>query len=218
MRHRIKPIILFFQILIILSGCLMKEQEKTLDDTPKNAPNSTHNIPALSLTPTPSLSPEPTAVPEDPNLISSYATKLYNKDENRINNIKTATEELNHSVIEPGDVFSINEKLGKRTEEKGYKEAPILQGGKKGKGVGGGICQISSTIYNAALKADMKIIERHRHSEPVPYVPEGKDAAVVYNSKDFRFKNTKDYPVEIIISVSEDEITVKLYKKENKED
>jgi HAMP domain-containing protein len=137
---------------------------------------------------------------------------------NKYLNIKTATEELNHSVIEPGDVFSINEKLGKRTEEKGYKEAPILQGGKKGKGVGGGICQISSTIYNAALKADMKIIERHRHSEPVPYVPEGKDAAVVYNSKDFRFKNTKDYPVEIIISVSEDEITVKLYKKENKED
>lgn len=147
------------------------------------------------------------------NEISRFSTTLYNKEENRVHNIKTAAKKLNHTVIEPGETFSFNETVGERTQARGYKKASILVDGEKKTGTGGGICQISSTIYNAALDADMKILERHKHSKEVPYVPVGKDASVVYGSKDFRFKNTKEYPVEILITVTEDEVQVTLNKK-----
>jgi len=158
------------------------------------------------------ITPEPT-ITKNPNEISSFATTIYDKNENRVNNIKIAAEELDKTVIEPGEVFSFNETVGRRSKEKGYEEAPIFVDGEKSKGVGGGVCQVSTTLYNAALEADLEIIERHRHSREVSYVEEGKDAAVVYNSKDLRFKNTKDYPIEIRISVSEDEIHVTINKK-----
>jgi len=188
-------------VIFILSGCFAKKdiQEQTpMQDT-------------ITLTPT--ATPVP-AEAVNKNEISSYSTIFYDKNENRISNIKTASEELNHTVVNPGEVFSFNETLGRRTKDKGYKEAPILSHGEKAKGTGGGICQISSTLYNAALLADMEIVERHRHSKNVPYVPEGKDATVVYNSKDLKFRNTKDYPVEIVIKITEDEIRISLVKKE----
>jgi len=187
--------------MLILSGCFTKKDVE--EQTPMQD--------IITLTPTPT--PVPTEA-ADKNEISSYTTVFYDKNENRIHNIKTASEELNHTVIRPGEVFSFNEALGRRTKEKGYKEAPILAHGEKTKGTGGGICQISSTLYNAALLADMEIVERHRHSENVPYVPEGKDATVVYNSKDLKIRNTKDYPVEIVIKITEDEIKISLVKKE----
>ncbi|NLM28464.1 MAG: VanW family protein [Clostridiaceae bacterium] len=188
-------------VVFILSGCF---SEKSIDEqTPMQD----------TITLTPTVTPVPTEA-ADKNEISSYTTIFYDKNENRISNIKTASEELNHTVIYPDEVFSFNEVLGKRTKDKGYKEAPILSHGEKAKGTGGGICQISSTLYNAALLADMEIVERHRHSKKVPYVPEGKDATVVYNSKDLKFKNTKDYPVEIVIKITEDEIRISLVKKE----
>jgi vancomycin resistance protein YoaR len=170
-----------------------------------------------SITLTPTATPVPTEA-VNKNEIASYSTVFYDKNENRISNIKTASKELNHTVIYPDEVFSFNKTLGKRTKDKGYKEAPILSHGEKAKGTGGGICQISSTLYNAALLADMEIVERHLHSKQVPYVPEGKDAAVVYNTKDFKFRNTKDYPVEIVIKITEDEIRISLNKKEESSD
>lgn len=218
MKYKFVPAFLFIILLITLTACPGNEQESEIAE---NYPEESQEIPqqSPSISALPSTSPAPTVKPEDPNEISSYATELLNKDEDRIHNIKLAADELNHTLLNPGEVFSFNGILGKRTSDKGYEKAPILLGdGQKGEGTGGGICQISSTLYNAALEADMEIIERHRHSEPVPYVPEGKDATVVYNSKDLRFKNTKDYPVEILVSVSEDEVTVRLYKKKESED
>lgn len=205
-------ILFLFLTMMILTACPGKKEQEVPYNAMENEPNNVQNTP-MQL-PTVTVTPTPKAKEKDPNEISSYATEILNKDENRVKNIKIAADELNHTVLEPGEVFSFNSALGKRTDDKGYEEAPILKGnGQKGKGIGGGICQISSTMYNAALKSDMEIIERHRHSEPVPYVPEGKDATVVYNSKDLRFKNTKDYPVEILVSVSEDEVTVRFLKK-----
>lgn len=205
-----KKLGLFIIILFILlsSACPGKEEtEKEAEISPQDS----QPLPPVSLTQAPS----PTKAEKDPNEISRYSTEILNKDENRVHNIKLAAKKLNHTVIEPGETFSFNGVLGKRTEEKGYEEAPILLGnGEEGEGVGGGICQVSSTLYNAVLQTNMEIVERHRHSEAVPYVPEGKDATVVYNSKDFRFKNTKDYPVEIVIAVSEEKVTVRLFKKE----
>lgn len=202
-------ILLYLLVYIFLSGCPGNE-----DKTPENTVPANPDITVTSPFPTLSTTPSPTP---DPNVISSYSTKLYDKNEHRINNIKTAAEDLNHTVLAPGEVFSFNGVIGKRTADKGYEKAPILVNGEKSTGTGGGICQVSSTLYNAALEADMEIIERHRHSKKVSYVPEGKDATVVYNSKDFRFRNTRDYPVEILISVSDDEVEVTLYKKTDKD-
>jgi vancomycin resistance protein YoaR len=147
-----------FVIIFILSGCYAKK------DTQEQAPMPD------SITLTPTATPVPTEA-VNKNEISSYSTVFYDKNENRISNIKTASKELNHTVIYPDEVFSFNKTLGKRTKDKGYKEAPILSHGEKAKGTGGGICQISSTLYNAALLADMEIVERHLHSKQVPYVP-----------------------------------------------
>ncbi len=212
MQKKMTRLFLFALFLLLLSACPGNEEE-----TPENkVENNPGNMQTLPRQISPTGTPVPTVPEKNPNEISSFTTEILNKDEDRFHNIKTAAKELNHTVVEPGETFSFNSVLGKRTEEKGYEEAPILLGnGEEGEGVGGGICQISSTLYNAVLQTNMKVVERHRHSETVPYVPEGKDATVVYNSKDFRFKNTKDYPVEILVWVSEDEVTVKLIKKVN---
>ncbi|NLX77754.1 MAG: VanW family protein [Clostridiaceae bacterium] len=205
----IKISFVFTLVFIFFSGCSANESAN--DRKTENSP------PQATVTPiplsSPTAGPVTTIKPENPNVISSFTTKIYDKDKHRVNNIKLAAEDLDKTVIEPGEVFSFNETVGRRTREKGYEEAPIFVDGEKSKGVGGGVCQVSTTLYNAALEADLEIVERHRHSRKVSYVPEGKDAAVVYNSKDLRFKNTRDYPIEIRISVSEDKIHVTLNKK-----
>jgi len=201
--------------IVLLSGCFADKnnagdvnENGKVTITPTPIPLSTP-----SAMPTPTAEPEPT---KNPNEISSFSTPIKDKNENRVHNIKIAAEELDGTVIEPGEVFSFNETVGKRTKEKGYREATIFVDGEKSKGVGGGVCQVSTTLYNAALEADMEIIERHRHSREVSYVEESRDAAVVYNSKDLRFKNTRDFPVEIKVTVTDDEIRVKMYKKTGK--
>ncbi len=208
MRKKTRILIFYISIFIVFTGCSRNDIE---EKKPNIEPDNNHI--ALTNTPIPTIEATPTVEPKNSNEISSYATTLYDKNEHRVKNIKIAAEDLNHTIIDAGEVFSFNDTVGKRTKEKGYEEAPILVSGEKSKGTGGGVCQVSTTIYNAALDADLKIIERHRHSKEVSYVPEGKDAAVVYGAKDMRFKNTKDYPIEILISVSEDEIHVTLNKK-----
>lgn len=220
MREKNRLILLFLLIINFLSGC--SANNNTEEDTSKSGPNSSTSTPtqitAAPITVTPiSAAPSPTtspaSEPENPNTVSSYTTVIHDKDENRVHNIKIAAEDLDGTVIEPGEVFSFNKTVGRRSEEKGYEEAPIFVDGEKDTGIGGGVCQVSTTLYNAALEADLEIVERHRHSREVSYVPEGKDATVVYNSKDLKFKNTKDYPIEIRVSVSEDEVKVMLIKK-----
>ena len=207
-------------VVILFMGCSITNENTGDKISEERQMQTTGTLTLPASTPIPlstpgastAITPEPT-ITKNPNEISSFATTIYDKNENRVNNIKIAAEELDKTVIEPGEVFSFNETVGRRSKEKGYEEAPIFVDGEKSKGVGGGVCQVSTTLYNAALEADLEIIERHRHSREVSYVEEGKDAAVVYNSKDLRFKNTKDYPIEIRISVSEDEIHVTINKK-----
>jgi|BioPla2DNA2_1021312.scaffolds.fasta_scaffold00485_7 vancomycin resistance protein YoaR len=203
--------LIYILVTMIFVGCSVNEVKEEVEKTPDND-HITLTVTIID-TPMPTAESTPTDKPKNPNEISSYATTIYDKNEHRVNNIKIAAEDLNHTVIEAGEVFSFNETVGKRTKEKGYEEAPILVSGEKSKGTGGGVCQVSTTLYNAAVDADLEILERHSHSKEVSYVPEGKDAAVVYGSKDMRFKNTKKYPIEILITVSEDEIHVTLNKK-----
>lgn len=101
----------------------------------------------------------------------------------------------------PGEEFSFNQVVGKRTIEEGYKDAKIYQDGKVVDGLAGGICQISSTLYNAVIKANLEIVERRNHSFTTSYVKAGRDATVVYGVIDFKFKNTRTYPIKIEGSV-----------------
>ena len=117
--------------------------------------------------------------------IASYSTKIKNqKDSNRQGNITITCLALNNTVVKAGETFSFCDTVGESTEDRGYKEANVIIQGTETKGLGGGNCQVSSTLYNAVLAApnEVEVIERHAHSAPVPYIEEGKDAAVSYRS------------------------------------
>ncbi len=146
--------------------------------------------------------------------IASFTTKIYNKDTARQTNIELTCSSLNSTIIKNGDIFSFCNTLGPATSDKGYKEADVFdKDGNKQKGLGGGKCQVSTTLYNAVLKVpNLQIIERHEHSNKVPYVSEGKDAAVSYGSYDFKFKNNSGFDIKLSISCSKNDISVIIYK------
>ncbi len=120
----------------------------------------------------------------------------------RANNLNIALNYLNDKIIMPGETFSYNQAIGDTTASKGYKEAATFKAGKVVMEMGGGICQTTSTLYNVALMANMEIVERHQHGLPVGYVPPSRDATVYSPVLDFKFKNTRNYPVKISTSFS----------------
>jgi vancomycin resistance protein YoaR len=128
--------------------------------------------------------------------LSKFSTHIAGS-KNRVSNIRLASAGVDGVVLLPGDTFSFNDVVGPRTSRAGYKEAPVIIRGELDQGIGGGICQVSSTLYNAALLADMQIVRRSHHAFPVHYVPAGRDATVAWGSLDFRFKNRLDHPVAI---------------------
>lgn len=130
--------------------------------------------------------------------------------ENRLNNVIVATRAIDGVVLMPGEVFSYNDTLGPRNTANGYLPAPAYIGGKTVDDVGGGICQDSSTLYYATLKANLEIVERTNHMYVVGYVPDGLDATVVYNAIDFKFRNDTPYPIRISAQVNKRKLTVKL--------
>lgn len=148
----------------------------------------------------------------DGTIIGSYSTKILDRSKGRINNIKIAVRRINGYKLNPGETFSFNRVVGKRSRDAGFRKAKVIVNGETVLGTGGGICQVSSTLYNAAVKCDMKIVERHKHPRDVYYVPSGKDATVVYNELDFRFRNTKRYPVRIYAAVRDNKVRVKIVK------
>ncbi len=128
-----------------------------------------------------------------------------------------ACQKINEKVVLPGETFSYNKALGVRSVATGYKNAKVYSNGEVVDGIGGGICQISSTLYNSALMANLEIVERRNHQFVTSYVPAGRDATVVYGMTDFKFKNTRKYPIRIIASAKNGIATVSLYgiKEEN---
>ncbi|MDN5293650.1 MAG: hypothetical protein PWQ91_845 [Eubacteriales bacterium] len=115
--------------------------------------------------------------------------------EERWHNITLATCALDRTLIYPGEVMSFNRIVGPRTPERGYKNAPIMTEGGFFLGPGGGVCQVASTLYNAAVQAGLEVVERHRHARPVGYVPPGQDATVDFDSLDLKIKNNRPHPV-----------------------
>lgn len=131
--------------------------------------------------------------------------------EYRLNNVIVAAKAMNGKILMPGDVFSYNDTLGARTTANGYLPAPAYIGGKTVDDVGGGICQNSSTLYLAVLRANLEIVERTNHMYAVGYVPDGLDATVAYNAIDFKFRNSTPHPIRIEARVSGRTMIVKLH-------
>lgn len=146
--------------------------------------------------------------------ISSYETSLQGKQENSLFNIEKAAEELNGIIVRTGEVFSFNKLIGRAEKEEGYKESTIIANGQFVNGYGGGVCQVSTTLYNAVLLANLPIKERYNHSiygEATGYVPQGRDAAVFYGYKDLRFTNSFDHPIVIFSEFKSDFLTITIW-------
>ena len=129
--------------------------------------------------------------------IGHYVTYFNSGNKERSHNIYLATEAIDNYVVFPGETFSFNKIVGKRTKAKGYLSAPIIVRGEMSEGIGGGICQVSSTLFNAVDRSGMKILERYSHSKRVRYVPPGRDATVSWYGPDFTFKNEYNEPILI---------------------
>lgn len=147
-------------------------------------------------------------------LISEFSTRLPNDTEARDSNIELACSTLNGTVVKSGEIFSFWNNLGATTKEKGYKKAKTFTSdGETIQSYGGGVCQVSTTIYNAVLDVEgLKVTERHEHSKDVPYIEDGKDAAVAYSSSDLKFKNTLDYDIRIDARVENRRVKISLVR------
>lgn len=146
-----------------------------------------------------------------PDLLASYSTTFSTKAANRTTNIRLASNKINGVVLMPGEQFSYNKVVGKRTAQAGFKSAPAYSGGKVVNDIGGGICQVSSTLYNTALRANLEIIKRSNHRFATGYVPLSTDATVSWGGPEFIFKNSRKYPIKIVSKVNGGKITVDIY-------
>lgn len=146
-------------------------------------------------------------------VIGEFSTKFAVAEENRSANLVEATKALNNKVIRPGEIFSFNETVGPREPSTGYKDAYVIINGEYVQGTGGGVCQVSSTLYNAVLLSNLSIVERMPHAVVVSYVPAGQDATVNYPTIDFKFKNDSTALLYIKTEVMSGLLTIKIWGK-----
>lgn len=159
--------------------------------------------------------PQPTEPPakSEPveTVLAEFSTTIKSRASNRLNNIQITCSKLNGTTVESGKSFSFCQTVGKATEEKGYKKADVIVDKQVTQALGGGNCQVSSTLYNAILKvSDFKVTERHPHGKKINYVPEGKDAAVSYGSKDLKFVNNTSNTIKIYASTDNKKVSIKI--------
>ena len=145
--------------------------------------------------------------------LATFSTEIKDDSQGRLTNINISCSVLNNTIVKAGEEFSFNDIVGKPSSEKGYQEATIIVDGEHEKGIGGGNCQVSSTLYNAILEVPtLEVTERNEHGLPVTYVPEGKDAAVSYGSLDLKFKNNSNRDIRIEMYSDNTTITAKLIR------
>ena len=149
--------------------------------------------------------------------ISTYSSRYSESNVSRSTNVKLATERINGVELMPGEVFSYDKTIGSRTTANGFKVAGVYINNKQELGVGGGICQVSSTLYAATLYANFEIVERVSHSLPVSYMPDGMDATISEGYIDFRFKNTSEYPVRIVATATNGTMKVSILGVKDKD-
>jgi vancomycin resistance protein YoaR len=144
-------------------------------------------------------------------MISSFTTKFDAGNVPRSSNIRLAAKMIDGTILAPGGVFSFNGVVGERTRERGFQEAGVYMNGRVDTGIGGGICQVSTTLYNAVLFANLEVLERSNHSLTVPYVPLSRDAAVSWGAQDFKFRNNTKYYIYIRSAATAYTVTFELY-------
>ncbi len=149
-------------------------------------------------------------------VLGEYQTKHTNS-ENRNTNLKLACQALNGKILKPGETLSFNETLGERTADKGYKPAPSYSGLETVDSLGGGICQVSSTLYYAALLADLDIVSRSNHGFVSNYIPYGLDATVSWGGPDFKFRNSTNFPIKIEAEMADGQVKVKILGVEERD-
>lgn len=190
--------ILFLLIMVLLSACTQKKEisnEKTSFEMINRE-----------------IAPVPVLVGKEVTL-GEAVTKIIDTGINRVSNISLACKSISGMQLMAGEEFSFNSVTGKKTSSRGYKYAPVIFKGEKSYGIGGGVCQVSTTVYLAAVNANLKITERHAHSESVAYAPGGNDATVVYGEKDFKFKNNLDESIYIYTWVENEKVYAKIVGK-----
>ncbi len=173
-----------------------------------NDDNPSYDAEKTSSTDDSNVNEQQNTTPDQPSVreLSSFATKIYTKESGRQHNMELTASRLTNHTIKKGETFSFCQFLGPSSSQKGYQKADIFdnQGNKK-KGIGGGNCQISSTLYNAVLAVpNLTVVERHAHSNYVPYVQKGKDAAVAYGSYDLKFRNDTGKDIKLNFKVTSD--------------
>lgn len=233
-RTRIKQIaICMLFLFLITSGAAYAQEPFSLYDGAnamdysvwqKPAPPSARK-PTPEPSPTPTPTPTPTPVPistpaptpyryrevEIGRVYTTYGT--YASQANRNRNMELASQAIDYTVIENGEVFSFNDVVGPRTAERGYKEATIFVGQEKVPGLGGGICQVSSTVYMAAKLTRLEIVERHAHSMPVTYCSREDEATVSWGVLDFKFRNNTGDPIRLECTAIDGRITVAIWQR-----
>lgn len=185
-----------------------KDLEKLISENKDNEKTYTLELEVLE--------PEVTKVDESglfKEVISEYTSSLAGSDSNRRNNVAVACASVNGTVLNPGEVFSFNKQVGAVTAAAGYKDATIFTAKGQEPGMGGGICQVSSTIYSAALYGNLEIVKRRNHMYIVGYVPYGQDATVYEGELDFRFANNTNEPLKVYCEIVGGNVVVKMLGK-----
>lgn len=187
--------------LIFFTGCSNKNNERIKTQEPEKNEQNSSEIVGEKESSTAEIS------------VGEASTPILDDGENRVGNIHLACSAVSGHRLLPNEEFSFNKVVGPRKAELGYKKAPVLVNGEKVDGIGGGICQVSTTIYMAALNGGFEIKERHGHGKPAVYAPVGLDATVVYNTLDLRFINNTSNTVYIYTWVENGLVYAKIIKK-----
>ncbi len=145
--------------------------------------------------------------------IAKISLVSYSSGSNRKHNLKKACKAINGTILKPGETFNWFKVVGPASGKRGYKKAMVFRGKtKRALDYGGGVCQVSSTLYQAALQSNLKVLERHEHSQPVSYAKKGKDATVTYGVNNLKFKNTKNYKIKLVTYAEEGRTTCEMYR------
>lgn len=144
-------------------------------------------------------------------ILGEFTTEFNKNNKSRSHNLALAANAINGTIVEPGEVFSFNKTVGSTSKANGYKLAKVFVSGQESKGYGGGVCQVSSTLYNAVEQAGLEVVEIHHHSRSVGYVENGQDATTSNRGKlDFKFENTLDVPIVINSEIFDNTVTVSI--------
>lgn len=197
MKKGIFLIILF----VFLTGCTKNEKEAPAPEPPPESDSQPQKVPEKQEQPAESV-------------IGSFETPINDRSQGRKENIALCVKTINGTTIDPGKTFSFNAAAGPRTEERGYKKAKVMVDGEYIMDFGGGVCQVSTTLYNAAAAAGLEVTERHSHQKPVSYVNEGQDAAVNYNDLDLKFVNNSGGVIRLDITQDGKKISANIVKIE----